>query len=371
MKKDYFISHKEAIPVKGYTRSIIYDLPRRKVDFIPNDLYFLIIQNDGNSLAKITSKYKGAENKKVIESYFDFLFEKEYAFLADKTFAKNFPNINLEWDYPAQITNAIVDFSKSKNNAIKKMLQVIENFGCRHVVLYLKESKQLEWVYLCATQSLFQSIEIWLDEKDGNTINFVINFLQDKQHRFVRINIVSSVLKTIKCSTSTIVTVNKNPFKEQLIFEAKTKNFIVNIDFFTEAQKHNPFFNRKLYIDKGGFVKNALEHQSSFGHVLYDDIDKIIKSKKFQKYWTVSKDKIQVCKDCEFRYMCMDSRIPQKVANNQWLVLGECTYNPYIAKWKDEDGYVPVEACGTYTKASGFVPDAEKIAKLNQELWSD
>ena len=35
-------------PIKGYNRSIIYDLQRRTYDFIPNDLYAQLITNNIN-----------------------------------------------------------------------------------------------------------------------------------------------------------------------------------------------------------------------------------------------------------------------------------------------------------------------------------
>ncbi len=38
----------------------------------------------------------------------------------------------------------------------------------------------------------------------------------------------------------------------------------------------------------------------------------------------------------------------------------KCTYNPYICKWKGEEGCVPVEGCRNEVVTSGFVPDHEK-----------
>jgi hypothetical protein len=41
--------------------------------------------------------------------------------------------------------------------------------------------------------------------------------------------------------------------------------------------------------------------------------------------------------------MCVDSRSPIKIDDNQWKFNTECHYNPYIAKWKDEEDYITVE----------------------------
>jgi len=42
-----------------------------------------------------------------------------------------------------------------------------------------------------------------------------------------------------------------------------------------------------------------------------------------------------------------------------------CIYNPYIAKWSGEEGYIPVKECGSYSKETGFIPDIEKITEIN------
>ena len=41
------------------------------------------------------------------------------------------------------------------------------------------------------------------------------------------------------------------------------------------------------------------------------------------------KDKIDQCKDCEFRYACMDCRCFLKEADNPLSKRAKCKYNPY------------------------------------------
>jgi hypothetical protein len=68
--------------------------------------------------------------------------------------------------------------------------------------------------------------------------------------------------------------------------------------------------------------------------------------------------------------MCIDDKIPVK-NEDYWFLEKSCSYNPYISKWKTENDYVPIEECGSYSKETGFVPDKEKIAKLNAEIWNE
>jgi radical SAM protein with 4Fe4S-binding SPASM domain len=147
--------------------------------------------------------------------------------------------------------------------------------------------------------------------------------------------------------------------------------FTNNLSFFTESQKHNTFLNRKLSINKNGDILNYLDYKNTFGSVNTHGIEDIISLPEFQELWFVHKEQIDVCKDCEFRHVCIDSREPLKRNDSNWYFQQECNYNPYICKWQNEEGYVPVGECGTYSKETGFVPNHEKIAELNQVLWAE
>jgi SPASM domain peptide maturase of grasp-with-spasm system len=148
-------------------------------------------------------------------------------------------------------------------------------------------------------------------------------------------------------------------------------NFSVDKDLFMETHFHNVCLNRKLCIDHKGNIKNCLSMDQIFGNIFEDDVEQIVNSPDFQKLWHIKKDEIDVCKDCEFRYICTDCRCFIKDSNNIYSQPAKCGYNPYIAKWQNEDGYVPVEECGKYSKETGFVPDDKKIKELNNKIWGE
>ncbi len=43
--------------------------------------------------------------------------------------------------------------------------------------------------------------------------------------------------------------------------------------------------------------------------------------------------------------MCVANRLPIKRRDESWYHQIECNYNPYIAKWKGEDGYKTLIEC--------------------------
>ena len=140
---------------------------------------------------------------------------------------------------------------------------------------------------------------------------------------------------------------------------------------FTESQHHNTCLNRKLCIDKDGYIKNCPYMNHHFGHISNTNIEEVVQLPEFQQWWHIKKDEIDVCKDCEFRHMCTDCRALIKDPGNVYSQPSKCTYNPYICKWASEEGYVPVEECGTYSRESGFVPNKKKIRALNKAIWGD
>jgi hypothetical protein len=69
--------------------------------------------------------------------------------------------------------------------------------------------------------------------------------------------------------------------------------------------------------------------------------------------------------------MCTDCRVFIKDSENSLSQPSKCTYNPYIAKWQGEEGYVPVEECGTYTRETGFVVNPQRVEELNSLIWKE
>ena len=109
-------------------------------------------------------------------------------------------------------------------------------------------------------------------------------------------------------------------------------SFSVNIQMFTESLSFNNCLNKKLGIDKSGYVKNCPSFKNNFGHIENIKLNELFLNKKFIIYWKIKKDDIKVCKTCEFRYICSDCRV--FTTKNQ--INGKpskCKYNPTTNEW--------------------------------------
>ena len=101
--------------------------------------------------------------------------------------------------------------------------------------------------------------------------------------------------------------INKNCAIDKRLF------FPVNIRAFSEAQNYNLYFNRNLFIGRNGELKNSKETVKIYGNIFkltFAQLKSIIESEEFQYLGKISKDQIEGCNKCSYRYICVDNRVP-------------------------------------------------------------
>lgn len=54
----------------------------------------------------------------------------------------------------------------------------------------------------------------------------------------------------------------------------------------------------------------------------------IVGSEEFRKLWNIKKDDIEICKECELRYVCQDCRAYIANPENIHSKPRKCTYTP-------------------------------------------
>ncbi len=64
----------DCIPVKGFLRSVIYDLGRRDYEFVPNSLIDFILLAQGKTEDEIIANYSN-EDEETVLMYLNFLKE--------------------------------------------------------------------------------------------------------------------------------------------------------------------------------------------------------------------------------------------------------------------------------------------------------
>ncbi|CAM1356384.1 grasp-with-spasm system SPASM domain peptide maturase [Tenacibaculum ascidiaceicola] len=330
-----FCLFSNCIPIKGFRRSIIYDLTRFEYQFIPNSLYDILNNFNGKSINFIKEKYK--DHGSTIDEYFNFLLENDYIFFCKEKEIKRFPKLNYTWDYPGEISNCIFEIEDSFSIDIKTLITNLKSLGCNHIHLFYKtslfEMDQLINIISIINRSPFKSIEISIPfDKDIN-INLFNIFCQGNLN-VSEVNFYNSPYEKKSRLKNTNTRLTYQPHNKYLSDKKETFNFHVDMNLFMESQKHNTFFNRKLIVSSLGFFTNSIKNNRHKWWLHKDSLTKVIHTDKFRENWFSNKDSIKICKDCEFRYMCVDNRTPVKDdKKNEWYFDTKCSYNPYEAKW--------------------------------------
>ena len=73
----------------------------------------------------------------------------------------------------------------------------------------------------------------------------------------------------------------------------------------------------------------------SFGNINTVSLVDAVNHPDFKKYWNITKDQIEVCKDCEFRHICTDCRAFIEEPENQYSKSLKCGYSPYTNEWEE------------------------------------
>jgi SPASM domain peptide maturase of grasp-with-spasm system len=134
-----------------------------------------------------------------------------------------------------------------------------------------------------------------------------------------------------------ILLLKEDIISEKMCGNISTSYFSINLETFTEAQKHNTCLNRKISIDVNGEIKNCPSMTKSYGNIKDTTLVQALEKEGFKDVWYIHKDQIEVCKDCEFRYICTDCRAYIQDPNNIYSKPAKCSYNPYTATWGNEN----------------------------------
>ena len=348
--------YSDVLSTKGFNRSLLFDTTRSEYYFISNDVLDIFKEN----------KFKNIDSKSIASEFYEILVDNDLVYETDERTDNCFIPINKEWDFSFKITNCIIELSNENIDSLIKNLNF--NFVAHFHILFSHE------IEISTIDKLFH----FLENQICDCIEFSFTINLDPiilKHLKIKVSNLSKIVKYLNYADLDFEEEYEIAFRHGIILDSWSLKLSKSADHFFESQNHHTYFNRKLFLSKAGEIKNAIEYDESFGNLseinnIEEFID-IINLSNFQKYWFIEKNTTDVCKDCEFKNICVDNRLPIQRDDNQWYHFKECIYNPYIAKWKDDEGYQTLEQCGVISNEKGFSIDYEKIVKINALLWDE
>lgn len=360
MTKSY-LRNQLCVPVSGYNRSIIYDLGRKDYYFISNAHYDLLKTAGLINFELISDPSERSE-------LINYLLDLEIIFEVSSTWEeKRFPELSRTLHQVNEITHAVIH-TNTGNNFIDFISQTpLQNLSIisprlnDDVIKMIKSFAhfEIDSIYLYIEIFDAESFDQYEREFARQTALFSVNFFGlDSAQTKLKDNIYYNFFTESFADYQRLLTIDK---------------LFVNQEFFLEAYNKHTYYNGKIYIDGGGHIKNGLNNIKSFGNINlmgYDEFHQTINSKLFLELGNIRKEETLVCQHCEFRYMCTDVRVPEKKAA-YWFHRVECAYNPYISKWNNEEGYLPLKESGITVSGSGCIIDKDKLSKTFNKIWTD
>jgi SPASM domain peptide maturase of grasp-with-spasm system len=332
------------VPVRGARRSLICDLQRQTWRFIPNSLYEILTEHGGKGLAAIEEHY-GHRHDAEIERYFAVLEEEDLGFWCDEP--ESFPPLDLGWEAPERITHAIVDVDARSAHDYSSIFAQLDDLGCKALQVRAFQPlprEEIERLLLPTVRGRLRSIELLLAHAADLTDEWLTDLCR-RHPRIGRITVHSTPAAAPAADTAQAAgsTVRVERCIEAIDSPAccgcvDPSWFAPNLAAFLEAQRHNSCLNRKLAVDARGEIRNCPSLGRSFGNVREVSLHSAVLQRDFSALWEINKDQVEVCRDCEFRYICTDCRAYLSRPDDLYSKPAKCGYDPYAARWRGAAG---------------------------------
>ena len=323
------------IKCKGVSRSIICDLQRNKYHLIPNSLFDLFDDNDQLSIN--FDSFEKAEIE-ILSQYVEFLLLHELIFAIENEEKEFFPKLSLEWDFPSIISNIIIDVEYVAFNW-EQVLAQIEDIKCYYLQIRffrpasIRELSEISSLIFGSTVQSFEIFTQYIQEE----VEVVLSWAKSNPKLRSLILFGAPLDKEFYTATNgfTGVYLLKNLISSSNhCGNISPSNFSVNIETFTESLKFNSCLNRKISIDGDGEIKNCPSMEKSYGNIKNTKLLDVANDPTFQQVWSINKDQISICKDCEFRYICTDCRAYLENPADPFSKPLKCGYDPKTCQWE-------------------------------------
>lgn len=323
--------------VDGPVNSIIVDIQREEFYQIDRQTSWAVKALTGKLPDNESTKHFFSEEE--LEELAEKLCELDMAFWCSKDLEGNFPELNLYFDSYESINNSIIEMSEFVTlTSLKKIIPQLELLKCKHleIRMYDDNSDELEDVFKLIKFSDIRSISLKVN---------VYRFPDLKR-------LVALTKKYLKVSLIELFSVTDVESKVESEFAVFYKHlsklegshqcgvvasdyFTINIESFTEAINHNSCLNKKISVDRFGEIKNCPSMRDSFGNIQDTTLSAVLENEKFKRIFNIKKDDVEICMDCEFRYVCTDCRAYVEDSKNLYSKPLKCGYDPYTGEWSE------------------------------------
>ncbi len=314
--------------VRGDNDASIYDFKRNALLPIPLVLCDIVEQLEDESCGAIISSLD-KESKSYFVQYLNYLHKNDLGAFRNKKL--NFKAIQPTWDFPATIISFQLNLSSKSNFDPFCAIDQIVDQHCHQLELRLKNEwghpAKVEAILEAVATSGIRGIHLYVAHGEKWCASSVNNLFKS----------YPKLLFFNACNVENKYNENLHPGAIRLSDEKWTEKlwainhfqdrYIVNIDYFHEAQEFHPLLNRRVCLDENGFWKNDLYYKQNHGHISDIALGELISLESFTKWWRINPDKIVDLKASSRRYAVLPIKPLIPLNNGSGLYTFEQLYS--------------------------------------------
>jgi uncharacterized protein len=175
-------------------------------------------------------------------------------------------------------------------------------------------------------------IEIELHVEEGIDLDVILNKFND--YTIHKVVLYGPEIPKIEAQNVKIVKAEKDFQQCMAIARVDGEFERISESTYVFNKIYNSCWGRKVAVTKEGKVRPCVYSSIAVGNIDVDDVSEILE--KMREYWTISKDKVEKCKDCELKHICPDCReLALQEGGNLFSPHPMCNYDPYKGAWTE------------------------------------
>lgn len=339
--------HADCRPVRGARNGAIYDLTRRRIVSVPVAYLDVLAAVEGRYTREdLARDAAGDDRARGMAAFVRHLLQEELADFVDAP--ERFPPVAEGWHVPCEIHNAIVDVD-AVHHDFARIIGQLDRLGCLYLQIRcysdLLSLEDLDAIGRAAADTSLRSLELLLPYGE--------RYPQAALEALIRTHLLYASVALHSAPEDGAWDVAFGDRAGEGISETRRIHLFrtrltssddcgvivegavlpPGLPQFMELRSFNGCLNGKIAVDAAGTIRNCPSFGGDFGRVNAVPFAEVVRDPRFRSVWSVAKDSIEVCRDCELRYACSDCRAFLARPDDLYSKPAKCGYDPYTGKW--------------------------------------
>ena len=318
-KNLYYFVFPYCFVVKGEASSIIFNAQKGIITYITDSIISLINLFEDHCISEIEEYY--SDQSELLQETISYLKGKGIIGIKQKW--DIFPNIDLNYSSPEHIKHLVIEYSDQYD--INAATSIINKLLVKFVEIRFSEKiniQELRYMLSQIYKSTVKSAQLVVDYQQRDLLRDV--YKSNESDIVSSIIFYGSPFSKSEVYGGKCLHYVKSSYPELIVFNNNyAKNCIFDLKYFILAHSFNPYYYKRLCIDRLGCIKNCLKNEQTFGNIMDKNIDilSIINSCDFQYLWKCTCDRIIEIKDNPLRYNMYVTNNLREVGNGFFSII--------------------------------------------------